>query len=102
MGKYRGANRYIGAWHYALLNFLYLIPVVGWIALIAHAADKNNENRRHFARSYFTRPVLMLAILLIAVGAAYLLIGADEFSRICEELPDAWKDFTAIFERPVG
>ena len=102
MGKYRGANKYIGAWHYAFLNLLYLIPVIGWIVLIVHAGNKSNENRCHFARSYFTRPLLMLLVLVIAAGVAYLVIGGDEVSRILQELPEAWEDFISIFEKPVG
>ena len=79
-----------------------MIPVIGWIALIVHVNDKDNENRCHYARSYFTRPLLMLLVLLIAAGVLYFVIGGDEVSRILRELPDAWQDFISIFEKPVG
>ncbi len=102
MAKYRGANKYIGAWHYTFLNLLYCIPGIGWIVAIIHANDKGNENRCHFARSFFTRLLLLLIILLIAAAVAYFVIGGDEVNRIFGELPDAWKDFTSIFEKPVG
>ena len=102
MGKYRGTSRFIGAWHYAFLNLLYLIPVIGWGFLIAHAANNSNENRCHFARSYFTRPLLMLLVLLLACAIAYLVIGADEVSRISGELPGVWEKFISVFEKQVG
>ncbi len=94
MEKYHGSSRYIGAWHYALLNLLYCIPLIGWIILIVHMIDKKNENRCHFARSYLTRPVFMLLIAAIAVGVTYLVIGADEFKRICDLFVKAWNDLS--------
>lgn len=62
MAKYRGKDRYMGAWSYTFLNILYCIPLVGLICLVIHSFDTNNENRMHYARSFFTSLLLVLII----------------------------------------
>lgn len=78
MARYHGKHHYIGAWHYVLLDILYIIPLIGLIFLLIHAFDHTNENRLHYARSYFVRLLLALIISATVVGLMYIIIGADE------------------------
>ena len=85
MAKYRGTNNYIGAWHYVLLDILYAIPVIGFIMLLVHSFSSNNENRRHYARSYFARFLLALIIIVIVGVVLYFTLGEAELKRIADE-----------------
>lgn len=72
MAKFRGTNNFMGAWQYVLLDILYSIPVIGWIVLLIHAMDKNNENRMHFARSRFAHALVVGIILLVLFIIVYI------------------------------
>ena len=90
MGKFRGKHYYLGAWNYVLLDILYFIPVIGWLCLLAHAFSDKNENRKHYARSYFVRFLMILIISAAAAGVCYLVLGQDKFvsevTRIYEQV----------------
>ncbi len=81
MTNYRG-HHYIGAWHYVLLDILYCIPLVGWIFLLIHAFSPVEENRRHYARSYFVRLFLLLLILGISAAVVYFVSGPEGLKNI--------------------
>ena len=85
MAKYRGTNNYIGAWHYVLLDILYVIPIIGFIMLLVHSFSSNNENRRHYARSYFARFLLAVIIFVIVGVVLYFTLGEGELQRIADE-----------------
>lgn len=93
MAKYRGTNHYIGAWHYVLLDILYAIPLIGFIALLVHSFSQNNENRRHYARSYFAKFLLAIIIFIILFVVLYLTVGETELNRILNDFPRAWEEF---------
>ena len=50
----------------------------------------------------YVMPLLMLLVLLLACAIAYLVIGADEVSRISGELPGVWEKFISVFEKQGG
>ena len=82
MAKYHGKHYYLGAWGYVLLDILYVLPVIGLICLIVHSFSDKNENRRHYARSYWARLLLMIVILAIVIGALYLFAGGGVFQNL--------------------
>ncbi len=90
MAKFKGESNYLGAWSYAFLSLLYAIPVIGLIALFVHAYSENNENRRHFARSFFTRFLLSIIIIAVYFIILYFTLGqyyfAQRFSIITESI----------------
>ena len=86
MAKFHGKHYYLGAWSYAFLDQLYLIPIVGLIFLIIHAFNTTNENLRHYARSYFARFVLWLGIAAVLGVIVYLAGGQQAFTEQMNEL----------------
>jgi len=86
MAKFHGKNYYLGAWSYVFLDILYMIPIIGFIFLLVHSFSDKDENRRHYARSYFARFLLALIIVLIAGGAFYLIAGSEAFVQKMNEI----------------
>lgn len=86
MAKFHGKHYYLGAWSYVLLDILYIIPVIGFIFLLVHSFSDQDENRRHYARSYFARLLLAIIICLIAVGVFYLAAGQEAFVAKINEI----------------
>lgn len=72
MGTYHGKHQYLSAWSYVWLDILYSIPLLGFIFLVIHCFSKNNENRMHFARSYFAKLLLVLIIGGVGMLIFYL------------------------------
>ena len=101
MPKFRGKQNYMGAWHYVLLDILYVIPVIGFIALLVHAFSDKNENRRHYARSYFARFLLFIILCLIGTGLYYLIAGSEAFSKTVSEIEKQWKSYTRTEKKVV-
>ena len=91
MARFRGKQDYMGAWAYVLHDILYMIPVLGLIFLLVHAFGEKNENRRHYARSYFARLLLFILVCVIASGVFYLVAGSDAFSEKVNEIADQIK-----------
>ncbi len=60
----------ISMWGYFGYEFLFAIPVVGWILCISFALMARNHNLRNFARSQFCYLIIYLVIfcLLAAFG----------------------------------
>ena len=94
MPKYHGKYHYLGAWGYVLLDILYCIPVVGLICLLIHAFSDKNENRRHYARSYFVRILLILIVCAITAGVAFLTLGSEGVSAKLTEIQERWDSFS--------
>ena len=86
MAKYHGKHYYLGAWSYVFLDILYFIPIIGLIFLLVHSFSDKDENRRHYARSYFARLLLILIIGLVGTGIFYLVVGSDAFVARFNEL----------------
>lgn len=94
MPKYPGKNRYIGAWGYVGLDILYAIPLIGFIFLLVHCFSSKNENRMHYARSYFVRFLLVAIIIAALVAAFYLLGGVEALNVHVEELEKIITDYS--------
>ena len=101
MAKFKGKQYYMGAWHYVLLDILYVIPVIGFIALLVHAFSDKNENRRHYARSYFARFLLFIILCLIGTGLYYVIAGSDAFNRTVKDIEKQWKSYTRTEKKVV-
>lgn len=97
MAKYRGESNYLGAWGYTFLSLLYIIPVIGLVALLIHSFSERNENRRHFARSYFTRLLMAIIIIAVAFTIFYFIVGQKEFTRLTEAFSTGWYNFIQAF-----
>ena len=100
MAKFRGTNNYIGAWHYVLLDIVYSIPVIGWIVLLIHALDKNNEIRMHYARSRFVHALIWFVILVIVFVVLYFTIGQKYFNHQ-KEIDDVFAQYQPKIEKIV-
>lgn len=64
----------ISMWGYFGYEFLFAIPVVGWVLCISFALMARNHNLRNFARSQFC--YLIIYIVIICVLAACGVLGA--------------------------
>ena len=87
MKDYDYGSKPIRAWGYVGFNFLYAIPVVGWLVWLFNALFAKNRNVKNHARSYFCAFIVGLVIALVcaaAVVACYMLGLIDP--AIVEEL----------------
>ncbi len=100
MPTYRPKHYYMGAWKYVFLDLLYMIPLIGTIFLIAHCFSNANENRKHYARSYFARLIAVLVIIGLVLGICYLTMGSRSMSNMLNDLSDQWNEFIHIFTSP--
>lgn len=77
----------LGAWAYFGLQLLFSIPLVGFICLIVFSLDDSNINRRNFARSYWCKLIISLAVIILLVVLFIVTgLGADVVSEL-ENLP---------------
>ena len=58
-------NRPLSPWAYFGYGILFSIPVVGFILLIVFSFAGQNVNRKNFARSYWCKLIVVLAIVII-------------------------------------
>ena len=56
---------------YLGLTILYIIPVIGWIFLLAHAIDGKNRHTRTYARSWFCGLLTFVVLAAIAIAVAF-------------------------------
>lgn len=95
-----GKNKYLGAWHYVGLSILYAIPVLGWILLIFDAFNGQNENRKHYARSFFARALVTVILVLAALAALYALKGADGLTQLwndtLKDIQNRWESLKVV------
>lgn len=75
----------ITMWGYFGYQILFAIPVIGFIALLVCAFNKN-YNVRNFARSYFCVVIIALVIIgiLLALG-----VGGALLTAIADKIPAA-------------
>lgn len=100
MAKYRGRQSYMGAWSYILLEILYSVPVIGFVFLLVHSFNSNNENRMHYARSFFARMLIVLIVSGITVGILFLVLGSSEFIERIEEIEIVLEEFVENVKLP--
>ena len=60
-------NRPLSPWAYFGYGILFAIPVIGFILLIVFSFAGHNVNRKNFARSYWCKLIVIVAILLILI-----------------------------------
>ena len=54
-------------WAYFGLSLLFSLPVLGFILLIVFSLDDSNIHRRNYARSYWCKLLLSVAIIVLLV-----------------------------------
>ena len=78
---YEGSEQYrpLSPWAYFWYSVLFLIPVIGFIALLVFTFSSTNINRRNFARSYWCALLITVIIALVIAGlnAAGILPGLN-------------------------
>lgn len=62
----------ISMWGYFGYEFLFAIPVVGWIICISFAFMAHNVNLRNFARSQFCYLIIYIIIICVLAGLGVL------------------------------
>ncbi len=62
----------IGMWGYFGYQFLFAIPVVGWILCISFALMAKNHNLRNFSRSQFCYLIIYIVIFCLMAGFGIL------------------------------
>lgn len=77
--------RPMGAWGYFWHSVLFLIPIIGWIALLICAFNSYSIPCRSFARSYFVAFFLISSILLVA-EIVILVISWEQVVSIFEQV----------------
>lgn len=76
----------MGAWGYWGWSFLFSIPLIGFIILIATAIGSTNINRRSYARSYFCG--LLIALVLIVVMVVLVIFVFPGLMEYFQQLMD--------------
>lgn len=66
--------RPLSAWGYVGYNFLFSIPLIGFILMIVYAFDNTYIARRNYARSYFCM-MLISFILVFVIILLFTLLG---------------------------
>ena len=64
--------RPLSSWNYFWRSVLYIIPVLGWAFMIAHAVAAKSRHGRSFARGCILFAVLLIATAIAAYGMGYL------------------------------
>lgn len=79
----------IGAWGYVGWNFLFAIPIVGFILLIVFSFSNSNINRRNYARSFWCALLLAIVITVVLYIIAAATGSLDELARAMQELSNS-------------
>lgn len=72
----------IGMWGYFGYQFLFGIPVVGWVLCISFAFMARNHNLRNFARSQFCYLIIYIVIFCLLAGLGILKTVAESLGMI--------------------
>ena len=75
----------ISPWGYIGWNFLFAIPIFGFILLLVFSFSKSNLNRRNYARSYWCALLIVILLLVVAVIVAVATGTADELIALFEQ-----------------
>ncbi len=79
--------RPISAIGYLFYSILYIIPVIGWIFMIAHASSSKKICRRSFARICLTGFIVLL--ITIIAGVILYFTAKDVLSGIVDGIVNA-------------
>ena len=80
------AYKPISPWGYIGWNFLFAIPIVGFILLIVMSFSKKNINRRNYARSFWCALLIVILLLLIGLIVAAATGTLDELIDMFEQI----------------
>ena len=69
----------LSPWAYVGYNFLFSIPIAGFIMMIIFAFDSSNINRRNYARSFFCAMLIGIIVSIIILILVFVL-GFSIFS----------------------
>lgn len=83
--------RPVSPWGYVGINFLFAIPIIGFIILLVFTFSNKNINRRNYARSFWC--LLLLYIILIVIAFVIGMLMDVDFSRIGDTFSDFFKRF---------
>lgn len=72
----------IGMWGYFGYQFLFAIPVVGWVLCISFAFMARNHNLRNFARSQFCYLIIYIVIFCLLAGLGILKTVVESLGMI--------------------
>lgn len=64
----------ITMWGYFGYEILYMIPILGQLALLYNALAAKNENVKNFARSYFCLYIILAVLCILAKGMVHTLL----------------------------
>ena len=80
------SHKPISAWGYVGYQFLFSIPVIGWIIWLFKALGAKNKNVKNYARSYFCNFVLAIIVAVVTVAAIVALYYAapDIYTQVVE------------------
>lgn len=67
----------IGMWGYFGYEFLFSIPVIGWVLCVSFALMAHNHNLRNFARSQFCYLIIYIVIFCVLAGCGILKAVGD-------------------------
>lgn len=62
----------IGMWGYFGYQFLFSIPIIGWVLCISFALMARNHNLRNFSRSQFCYVIIGIIIFCLLAGFGVL------------------------------
>lgn len=65
------AYKPLSVWGYIGYNFLFSLPIVGFVMLIVYAVNNDNINRRNYARSF----LLLAGIMIVLVIVLFVIFG---------------------------
>ncbi len=62
----------IGMWGYFGYQFLFALPIIGWVLCISFALMARNHNLRNFARSQFCYLIICIIVFCLLAGFGIL------------------------------
>lgn len=77
--------RPLGAWGYFWYSLLFVLPVIGWIAVIVCAAGAKNVNLRSYARSIIL--AFVISVVLVAALVVFVLFNPTLMEELMQYLP---------------
>jgi len=72
----------IGMWGYFGYQFLFALPIIGWVLCISFALMARNHNLRNFARSQFCYLIIYIIIFCLLAGFGILQAIIESFGMI--------------------
>ncbi len=79
------AYKPMSPWGYVGWSLLYSIPIIGFILLIVMSFNKNNLNRRNYARSFWCALLVVLLIFVAIFAIAAATGNLDEIEKVFQQ-----------------